>query len=115
MKTDGYHSVPTQFGPDIEFELTPIPHAQARNAMSLRFQELQRRLVQQILQGTGNPTLRNHLQQAANEAAALAWTTAYPLLVMPTLLEEKAHAARYRTERQNRIEMRSQEIAETMR
>jgi hypothetical protein len=34
------------------------------------------------------------LRQAANDAAAVAWTAPYPLLVLPELFREKVAAAR---------------------
>jgi hypothetical protein len=43
------------------------------------------------------------LRRAANEAAALAWASIYPLLVFPVLFEEKTQAALRQAERQARI------------
>ena len=50
------------------------------------------------------------LRRAADEAAALAWVTAYPLLVFPALFDEKAEAAFARAERQAQIVCRSREL-----
>jgi hypothetical protein len=47
--------------------------------------------------------LMRELAWAANEAAALAWYTGYPVLLFPTLFEEKAQAARKRWERQMQL------------
>jgi hypothetical protein len=82
--------------------------------LEVRFQELHNRLVLHLVQEVQNPSLRSNLQQAASEAASLAWTTPYPLLVIPILLEEKALAARLRTVRQSQIQTRSQEIVEAL-
>ena len=49
-------------------------------------------------------------RRAANEAAALAWITAYPLLVFPALFDEKADMAISRAERQEEIRERSREL-----
>ncbi len=114
MKANTYQRVPMQFGPNVEFEVTPVPQAQARSALAARFGKLQDLLLQQLLQEAQDSPLRSHLTQAANEAAALAWTTPYPLLVLPGLLEEKAQEARFRAERQHRIQVTSQEILETV-
>jgi hypothetical protein len=114
MKTKSKQRVPTEFGPDIEFDLAPVPEAQALSCLRLRFQELHDRLVQDLVQEVQNPALRSNLQQAASEAASLAWTTAYPLLVIPILLDEKARSARLRTVRQGQIQTRSQEIVEAL-
>ncbi len=57
-----------------------------------------------------SPDLTAPLRRAANEAAALAWLTPYALLVFPTLLEEKAQAARHQTLRQAGIRRRSRNL-----
>ena len=50
------------------------------------------------------------MRRAANEAAALAWVTFYPLLVFPVLFEEKTAAAVRQVERQTRIYADSREL-----
>ena len=50
------------------------------------------------------------MRRAANEAAALAWATLYPLLVFPVLFEEKIEAALRQAERQARILESSREL-----
>ena len=57
------------------------------------------------------PALNAPLRRAANDAAALAWTTVFPLLVFPVLFEEKTDAAILRVERQARIYANRQLIA----
>jgi|YNPBryantNP2012_1023418.scaffolds.fasta_scaffold127812_2 hypothetical protein len=47
------------------------------------------------------------LHLLANEAAALAWATAYPLLIFPELFREKVTTALKQVELQNRIRNRS--------
>jgi hypothetical protein len=56
------------------------------------------------------PELTPPLRRAANDAAALAWATLYPLLVFPVLFEEKIAAALRQAERQARIFKRSREL-----
>ena len=60
--------------------------------------------------GPTKPELNAPLRRAANEAAALAWVTLYPLLVFPVLFEEKAAAAVRQTERQARIYATSRQL-----
>ena len=59
-------------------------------------------LAQQLQQAT-EAELNAPLRRAANEAAALAWVTLFPLLVFPVLFEEKTAAALRQAERQARI------------
>ena len=59
---------------------------------------------------TQNPQLGTQLRRVANEAAALAWVTQYPLLVYPALFEEQAEAASLRAERQEQVRQRSREL-----
>lgn len=100
--------VPTQFGPEVEFELTPVAQAQARQKVQTEFAALQERLLTASLRSLASGRLRASMRSAATEAAAIAWSTPYPLLVMPLLFEEKAGAARSRTRRQRQIRARSE-------
>jgi len=52
----------------------------------------------------------SQVRRAANEAAALAWLTKYPLLVFPSLFEEKAEFALVRMEQQDRVRRISREL-----
>lgn len=60
-------------------------------------------LLAALLENTADPRLREGLCRAAEEAAAIAWTTSYPLLVFPVLLEEKATQARHYRDHQRWI------------
>jgi hypothetical protein len=91
MKTNrSYPRVPTRFGREIRFELAPNFERLRVNSAQKAMEQLKTRLLQPVLDETPDPTLRRQMQLAANEAAALACTTAFPLLVLPVLLEEKA-------------------------
>jgi hypothetical protein len=57
-----------------------------------------------------DPTSNNYVRNAANEAAALAWVTPYPLLVFPALFEEKADSALKLAEKQEQVLERSREL-----
>jgi hypothetical protein len=56
------------------------------------------------------PELSIQIRRAANEAAALAWVTPYPLLVFPVLFEEKAAAELAVANRQQQIRKRTCEL-----
>ena len=94
--------VPAEFGPETRFELRPMPPAPFRATRETEFERLKTRLLAKQLAGT-KPELNAPLRRAANEAAALAWVTFYPLLVFPVLFEEKPATAVRRADRQARI------------
>jgi len=104
---ENYRRVPTHFGPDTGFEVRPNPPAPFRAREEAEFERLKERLLAERLEERGEPQLVSYLRRAANEAAALAWVTRYPLLVFPALFEEKAGTALLRAERQEQIRQRS--------
>ncbi|HUA68372.1 MAG TPA: hypothetical protein VMA13_07465, partial [Candidatus Saccharimonadales bacterium] len=85
--------VATQFVPETRFELRPGPPAPFRATRETEFERLKKRLLTLQLAELPRPELNAPLRRAANEAAALAWVTLYPLLVFPALFEEKAATA----------------------
>jgi hypothetical protein len=95
--------VPTEFGPDTRFELRASPPAPFRATQETEFERLKDLLLAQQLAYAPAPGLSPPLRRAANEAAALAWVTPFPLLVFPVLFEEKIEAAVRQAERQARI------------
>jgi hypothetical protein len=102
--------VPTEFGPETRFELRPAPSVPFRAVQETEFERLKNKLLaEQLIAAT--PELNAPLRRAANDAAALAWATVFPLLVFPALFEEKIAAAVLRVERQARIYANSQLIA----
>ena len=105
-----YRRVPTRFGPETGFEVKPTPPAPFRAREEAELERLKARLLAQRLAGRGQPHYDSHLRGAANEAAALAWVTRYPLLVFPALFDEKADAALLRAVRQEQIRQRSREL-----
>ncbi len=92
-----------------DFELYPTFE---RAELHARFAELKGSLVGALLDDNETLALQSGLESAANEAAALAWTTDYPLLVFPVLLDEYARRERVRQTRQLRIQARSQKLME---
>ena len=85
--------VPTRFDPETRFELRPAPTAPFRALQETELEGLKNRLLAAQLARATEPELNARLRHAANEAAALAWVTFYPLLVFPVLFEEKTRAA----------------------
>ena len=98
--------IQTYFDPDTEFE-APLLEGEP---LKQTFAGLQDALVNESLEATETLALHAPLKQAANEAAGLAWTTAYPLLVFPTLFTEKAERARQQEDRAQRIKARSEDL-----
>ena len=79
---------------DPPVELTPPIAAPFRSTGLSELEQLRHRLLRHELAATESHALYPLLRRAANEAAALAGTTAYPLLVLPLLFEEKIWRAR---------------------
>ena len=102
--------VTTRFAPDARFEILPVPAVPFRGAQETELDLLKNELLRRLLKETPDPKFNAPLRRAANEAAALAWMTPYPLLVLPGLLEEKARTARAQTIRQARIRQRSRNL-----
>ncbi len=109
MKKD-YRRVPTKFGPETRFEVRPNALGPCRERQEAELERLKGQLLAQRLEGRREPQLHSQLRVAANEAAALAWATQYPVLLFPALFEEKAAAALLRAERQRLILQRSREL-----
>lgn len=105
--------VAAQFAPETRFEVRPAPAAAGppfRANLETEFERLKNRLLARQLETTEQPGLNAPLRRAANEAAALAWVTFYPLLVFPELFEEKARAAARQAARQARIYVGNPEL-----
>jgi hypothetical protein len=89
-----------EFGADTRFELRPTPDA---------FTRLKDRLLAIRLSETGTKW-EAALRDAANDAAALAWTTTIPSLVFPVPFEEKVATAICKDKTQTRIWRKSREL-----
>jgi hypothetical protein len=68
---------------------------------------LKDRLLGERLRQVSDPELRRGLELAANESAALAYSTAYPLLLLPELMAERSQVTEVRHSRQICIRERS--------
>ena len=91
------------FAPGIAFRPPVRPNADSRRRRNRDLERLKQRFLKAAFAQTDDRLLRLALWRAAQDAAALAWATAYPLLVFPTLFEEMANAARQYAERQARL------------
>jgi len=109
MKTT-YRRVPARFGPETKFEVKPAPPAPFRALQQTEFEKLRDQLLSERLTQAGEGEFNTHLRRAANEAAALAWVTPYPLLVFPALFEEKAQTALIRLEKQEQVRQLSHNL-----
>ncbi len=90
----------TEISTDTRFELRPTPD---------KFERLKNKLLALRVQQAGTKW-EEPMRDAANEAAAIAWTTTVPSLVFPELFEEKFAAAVIQLQRQERILRKSREL-----
>ena len=102
-----YKRVPTSFAPETRFEVKPASPNPFRAKEVTELERLKDKLLFERRKEFLELEVTDNLRRAANEAAALAWATAYPLLVFPSLFEERAEAASLRAERQEQIRQRS--------
>jgi hypothetical protein len=100
---------PIRFVPEARFEQRLAPPAPFRATRENEFDRLKNQLLTQQLSEIPVAELNTPLRHAANEAAALAWVTLYPLLVFPVLFEEKTATAVRQAKRQARIFKNSRE------
>src|SRR5882724_3446071 len=83
--------------PDVEPKLfAPFRATRPSDRTHSQLHQLKRRLLRAALEETPETGLFKRLGGAANQAAELAWATAYPLLVFPHLFDEMVKAVRER-------------------
>lgn len=99
-----------RFGPETRFEVPPQPVVPFRGLRETELEQAKARLLREALAERNLPAFNAPLRRAANEAAAIAWLTPYPLLVLPELFAERTRAAIHQTVRQQRIYARSRAI-----
>ena len=100
MNTYKRTTLKPDFAPPTRFEVQPVPY---RAQQDTELEQLKTRLLKELLLEAENPEQNVLLRRAANDALALAWATPFPLLLFPTLLEEKAAAMLAHNEQQQRI------------
>jgi hypothetical protein len=108
MKPD-QNRLTAEFAPETRFELRPAPPAPFRASLENEFERLKDQLLAEQLYLAKTPELYAPLRRAANEAAALAWSAFFPLLLFPGLFEEKIAELARQNERQRRIHNHSSE------
>jgi hypothetical protein len=104
---DNYNRVPTEFGPETRFDVPTLPF---RAMDEGAFERLKADLLARRLAAVWDAEANSSVRRAANEAAALAWVTPYPMLVFPALFEEKVNASELHAKRQDAIRQRSREL-----
>jgi hypothetical protein len=102
--------VEARFGLETRFEVKPAPPAPFRAWHEDELENLKKRLLKERLDEVWDLESNRVVRRAANEAAALAWVTRYPLLVFPALFEEKAEVALEQAERQAEVRKLSREL-----
>ena len=110
MKNLKSGKVAAEFGPETRFKSNRVPTGGHRSRRIAVLEELKQRLFHEKARTTSDEVALSYLRRAAEEAAALAWATPYPLLVLPELFAEKAAEAFLQSERQREIRERSQGI-----
>src|SRR5690349_3547743 len=81
-------------GTENRFRKTYSPEVNFRVTEPTEFERLKDQLLREQLSKETRVEFLTLLRQAANDAAAVAWTAPYPLLVLPELFREKVAAAR---------------------
>jgi hypothetical protein len=102
--------VPSRFAPETRFEVILVPPAPFRGSMENKLEALKHRLLAKVLNEIKDIDLNVLIRRVANEASALAWTTPFPLLMLPSLLDEKVQSARRQAERQKAVLKRSHRL-----
>ena len=105
-----YRRVPAKFGPETRFEVKPVPPAPFRATQETELERLKNRLLVGVLNDLDGTGASPYVRRAANEAAALAWVTPYPLLTFPGLFEEKVQTALRYAEHRAAVLERSAEL-----
>lgn len=103
-------NLPTKFARNTRFQVNPVTTVPFRGTQDTELEQLKARLLRQLLTGDVTADVNVRLRRAANEAAALAWLEPYPLLVFPTLLEEKAGAVAKQVAKQRKVYQRSRRL-----
>src|SRR5262245_16782766 len=81
----------------------PFLSAPVRGDVEVQLENLKARLLQPVLEKVTDNALVKEILWAANEAAALAWCTVCPVLILPLLLEEKVKETFTKWEKQQRV------------
>jgi hypothetical protein len=105
MKKLESHDVAPGFEPASREDSNPAAGSRLRASVIHALEELKQRLLRET--AWARSTNLTCLRRAADDAASLAWTTPFPLLVLPELFSEKAAEACVQSQRQRDIRQRS--------
>jgi hypothetical protein len=100
----------TRFEPDTRFDVVPVFVVPFRGTRETELEQFKTRLLRAALDEATDADFYAPLRRAANDAAATAWMTPFPLLFFPALFEEKVTAARRQHKRAEKVRARSREI-----
>ena len=100
-------NIAAEFEPATLLDLNPVSGGGLQARVVAALEELKQRLLLETAWAGSDSATLSCLRRAAEEAASLAWTTAFPLLVLPELFAEKATEACVRSLRQEDIRKRS--------
>ena len=107
MKKLESHDIAAEFEPASRLDSSPLSARRLQASLIAALEELKQRLLRETARARSDSATLSCLRRAAEEAASLAWTTSFPLLVLPELFFEKAAEARVRSQRQREIRQRS--------
>ena len=105
-KLKSYNSAEV-FEPVSRLDSNPLSASRLQTRGIEALEELKQRLLQETAWARSDSASLTWLRRAAEDAASLAWTTPFPLLVLPELFSEKAAEACVRSQRQRDIRQRS--------
>jgi len=97
------------FAPEATFEVRACS-AISRALEDSQLEKLKARLLRETLNDAAITCADGLIRHAANDAAALAWDTHFPLLMFPTLFEEKVLVVLAQVRRQASVRRRSLEL-----
>ena len=109
MKTNR-KKLPAWFEPETRFDVAPVAAVPFRGTRETELEQFKKQLLRAALSQATAAELYAALRRAANEAAAVAWMTPFPLLFLPVLFEEKIAAARRQFARAQSVRARSRKI-----
>ena len=112
MKKLKSHGITPEGGLTGRLDSDPVSGGRLRSRGISALEELKHRLLHETAWARLDSVTLTFVRRAAEDAASLAWTTPFPLLVMPELFSEKVAEACVRSQRQRDIRQRSLGLTE---
>jgi len=103
-----WNTLAAEFAPEVQFDVRTNAARAERQLVIERLESLKMKLVADWMRKTRNPEKFGVIRWAASEAVSLAWLSGMPLLMLPSLLDEKVNEALNRHARQKQILARSE-------